>query len=520
MIKNLTPMIVLALLLSVAGMTGIYWLGNQEVQRGVSRIQMLSERQSIADSMTVSLEQYRRRSGGFRLLPQNELNEVKAKLRADIVDGVKRLEKLEATSEEKALGAKVSDSMSEFLGMSAKLEPMLFTKDVYQKEQMRDIHDTMLKSLATIRNSAIQRRTEIPAQMVATSHGWLRYLAIAGVAVIFMTGLLIIFNHLRYARPLKKLVRRVREVSAGKLARETTKGLRREHAEIERTLIDVAFALDQQRRERQQFVTAVASDLRAPLVSLQASANLLAAGGERLTGDEKRFASNTVNRSVFRLSRSLDDLTDIVETDRKFLRLDEKITDIREVANEVARVLGGPGALHQVTATVPANALWTMIDPMRVERALTNLVSKMMLQMPQGGRIEIAIERPQGRGIEITVQDADRSESARARSSGPEQDLLRHWVSENGYGMALVHKIVQSHGGTITASGVAGTSVVFTMRLPADRVAGDSSSQSAAPAASRPATQHAAPSAFSASDVASVFDSSWIKPMASSSYGS
>ncbi len=54
--------------------------------------------------------------------------------------------------------------------------------------------------------------------------------------------------------------------------------------------------------------------------------------------------------------------------------------------------------------------------------------------------------------------------------SGPEQDLLKHWISDNGLSMRLVHKMIKSHGGTINAAGIAGSSVKVVIRLPYERV--------------------------------------------------
>jgi hypothetical protein len=54
--------------------------------------------------------------------------------------------------------------------------------------------------------------------------------------------------------------------------------------------------------------------------------------------------------------------------------------------------------------------------------------------------------------------------------SGPEQDLLKHWISENGLSMRLIHKMIKSHGGSISAAGIAGSSVKIMIRLPHERV--------------------------------------------------
>ena len=105
---------------------------------------------------------------------------------------------------------------------------------------------------------------------------------------------------------------------------------------------------------------------------------------------------------------------------------------------------------------------------------MISLISKLILHRPQGCPIDISLSRPvQGafRGVEIYVNDGSREDFVLSRPSGPEQDILKHWIQENGFGMALANKIIRAHGGTITAAGVAGTGLQFTIRIPEDRIA-------------------------------------------------
>src|SRR5690606_24049807 len=145
----------------------------------------------------------------------------------------------------------------------------------------------------------------------------------------------------------------------------------------EKVMTDLSKTVESLRKERHQFVTAIASDLRAPLVALQAGSNFLCGLDEQTALADRRAAAEVVNRSLFRLSSSLDDLTDIVEIERSDIRLDEKIVDIRSIVTEVAHQLGGPGASHEVKVSVPSMPVWTMIDPQRFERILVHLVAKM-----------------------------------------------------------------------------------------------------------------------------------------------
>jgi signal transduction histidine kinase len=104
---------------------------------------------------------------------------------------------------------------------------------------------------------------------------------------------------------------------------------------------------------------------------------------------------------------------------------------------------------------------------------LVQVLSKVIGTVPVGGSLSISVAQSttgNHRGIEILIQDSERPKNGRVANTGPEQDILKHWISESGLSMALAHKIIKAHGGSITAAGVAGMSVTVTIRLPYERV--------------------------------------------------
>jgi two-component system sensor histidine kinase MtrB len=165
---------------------------------------------------------------------------------------------------------------------------------------------------------------------------------------------------------------------------------------------------------------------------------------------------------------------DTLQASAGAIRLDEKIVDVRDVITRVAQLWTGPGSTHEIRIAAPAAPVWAFVDGERLERVVLNLVGKIMQYSPQGGRIDLALRvssSGQGEkgGIELLISEGSQT-GERVRATGPEQDLLKHWVAENGFGLGLSQKIVAAHGGQIMAAGVAGTHVVFTIRLPEERL--------------------------------------------------
>jgi signal transduction histidine kinase len=461
------------LMLSVGAMVGLHGVEIRSLQSKGAQIETFAQREGIANHLILEMEKYRRQSKDFRKLSNAEIEKTKDRLVDTVSEGVARLDKLAPTGEEKVLGGKVNEKIAEFMALSAKLEPQLFLRDVFAKEPARELHESIVANLTTLQKNAAVHVVSARAELTKPVPASTRLMLIAAGLILAMAVLMILRNYLAFARPIRVLRARAQAIREGKSVAHDVRPLRGAYGEIEKVMSELSLSVDTLRKERHQFVTAIASDLRAPLVSLQSGANFLCSLNERTDESDRRNAGEVVNRSLFRLSSSLDDLTDIVEIERSDIRLEEKIVDIRSVITEVAHNLGGPGASHEVKVSLPTMPVWTMIDAQRFERVLVHLVSKTMNFMPQGGRIDVSMSRPSRgsfRGLEVVIQDAERLAHGRGAATGPEQDLLRHWVSENGFGMALVHKVIKAHGGTITASGVAGSGVLFTLRLPQERL--------------------------------------------------
>lgn len=487
MIRNTAAAMMALVLTAVTGMTALHWLEIQKAEKRMSTADTLARRAETASGMLTELEKYRRLSGSFRKLGEGEEAQIKARLKESSSNSVAALDSLNPTAEERALASKAGEQLAEFFVLSAKLEPMLFTRDVYLKPQAKELHDAITASWTRLAAIARDRANENRSSIVSSTTTSLRVMAGAGVAILLLVLLLQIRSRILYSKPLERLALRAKAAEKSPIAafghdgghnggrEESARPLRGKFGEIESTIQGLARTVQAQRDERHHFITAVATDLRSPLMMLQAATDLLAIG-DKLDPAQRSQAVEITHRSMFRLSRTLDDLTDVVDLEKSTIRLDEKIVDLRSILRDVSLAMGGAqGALHQLTVCAPTVPVWTHLDPQRFERVLVNLTSKMMNLLPQGGRIELSLSQssdPLFKGLEIVVHEgANRNVRGLRNATGPEQDLLRHWVSENGFGMALAHKIIKAHGGSITASGVAGTGVLFVIRIPQERVA-------------------------------------------------
>lgn len=237
-------------------------------------------------------------------------------------------------------------------------------------------------------------------------------------------------------------------------------------------------------RTRDDFLSSVAHDLRNPLTVIKMRASLLrtdvAQRGsivpERLTTSVTRILSATDE-----MGSMIDSLLDLVRTEmgqRPSLRRTE--VDLGALARGVAADQQQASQRHQIHVHTPEPPLFMSLDEVRVRRVVRNLLLNAVKYSPEGGHIEVRIQRREveGRGWALLeVQDAG--------LGIPASDLPhlfeRFYRGENvvglipgtGIGLFGARQIAELHGGHIEVKSVEGQGSTFTVWLPQEPPAAD-----------------------------------------------
>jgi signal transduction histidine kinase len=469
--------ILVAVTLALVSMVLIHRQSIDQYQKKQTRIELLQGRQGELRDMSVGLEKYRRLSANFRKMTPMEIDAAHEQLRKSLREGIEKLQQLDPTADETAAMEDIQRNVESMIDFAEKFERTAYNKDAYQKAEMVSYHDgisTDLKQLAestenrvkALEGDSNQKRDRATYAMIA----------LASLIVLFWLG-----NWGRVfwseERPLRRLFRFSEDLRNGTFDPAKSKGLSGVYGDIQSSLTDLFQMVQGHSRERHKFILDVVSDLRSPLAMVSAGKHLLGRGSEKVDPNEELMAIDSVKRGLAVLSGSLEDFDDIVEYSRLDSRLDENLVDLSEMICEVARSLNaGAGLEKQISTSVPPIPVWIRVDARRFQRVLMQSISRVASTLRRGGGIHIQVQQPsQGpfRGVEILIQDAERARDSGVKNagSGPHVDVLKHWISEKGLGMTLAHRVIKAQGGTITASGVTGTSVQLAIRLPQERLA-------------------------------------------------
>ncbi len=227
----------------------------------------------------------------------------------------------------------------------------------------------------------------------------------------------------------------------------------------------------QEDRRKNEFLALLAHELRNPLAPLRNGLQVM-----RLAGDDRQAVEHArmmMERQLQHLVRLVDDLLDVSRITRGKLQLrKERITidSVVQSAVEVCEALATEQN-QKLAVSLPDQPIYVDADKTRLVQALCNLLTNAVKYSERGSQVGLAVVR-EGSDVVIQVKDA---------GIGIPPDMLIKvfdlfaqvdWSLEKaqgglGVGLAIAKRLVELHGGSITAfSEGYGRGSEFVIRLP------------------------------------------------------
>ncbi|HEX5104094.1 MAG TPA: response regulator, partial [Pirellulaceae bacterium] len=230
--------------------------------------------------------------------------------------------------------------------------------------------------------------------------------------------------------------------------------------------------IEQADRQKDEFLSMLAHELRNPLAPIRNAVAVLRARGQ--AQPDALWAQDVIDRQTTQLVRLVDDLLDVSRITQGKIRVELEYLSAASVvagAVETSRPLIEAGQ-HRLTVDVPKEPIFIHADQARLSQVLSNLLNNAAKYTPEGGSICLAVGR-EGDDAVFRVRD---------NGLGIPPDMLaqifnlftqverNHDSSQGGLGigLTLVRRLVELHGGTVAAhSDGPGTGSEFVIRLPA-----------------------------------------------------
>ncbi|HEX8142330.1 MAG TPA: ATP-binding protein [Pyrinomonadaceae bacterium] len=220
-----------------------------------------------------------------------------------------------------------------------------------------------------------------------------------------------------------------------------------------------------------EFLAMMTHELRTPLTCILGWVRMLREG--RLDATSSVSALESIERSAERLELLIDDLLDVSRISSGKFRIEARRIDLATVITDTIRVVDIAARAKgiRIDTDYDGPPSFVMGDPERLQQVLWNLLTNAIKFTPERGLIKIQLKRFDS-FTQISVSDT---------GAGISPDFLPHlferFRQENnstakrqsglGLGLAIVHHLVEMHGGTIRAeSRGEGQGTAFIIQMP------------------------------------------------------
>ncbi len=238
--------------------------------------------------------------------------------------------------------------------------------------------------------------------------------------------------------------------------------------ELAKSVTNLAVELNQMEMMRQEFISNVSHEIQSPLTSIRGFAQALQ--DDNLSAESRCHYLTIIESESTRLSKLADNLlrlttleSEHVRFEPKAYRLDKQIRDLILACEPqwLSKALEMDVALDEITLTADEDLL---------SQVWLNLIHNSIKFTPEGGSLRVTLRRDGG-AVEFRLADSGIGISAEDQAHVFERfykaDKSRTRTREgSGLGLAIAHKIVSLHKGSISLTSQLNAGTTFVVRLP------------------------------------------------------
>lgn len=221
---------------------------------------------------------------------------------------------------------------------------------------------------------------------------------------------------------------------------------------------------------KSEFMANVSHELRTPLQSILGFSEL---GQRRAKAHEALVGMfDDIHRAGKRMLALVNDLLDLARTESHEMSMAFEFLDIRGLVREVCREVRPLADARTLTLALdlPREPLVAGADALRFQQVVRNVLANAIRFSPLSGQIDIALAQDQIGGVLLTVADrgpgVPEDELERIFDAFIQSSRTKDGSGGTGLGLAISRRIMQAHGGTITAGLREGGGSVFRIWLP------------------------------------------------------
>ncbi|OAN45071.1 histidine kinase [Chloroflexus islandicus] len=241
-------------------------------------------------------------------------------------------------------------------------------------------------------------------------------------------------------------------------------------AELSRANAELARAV----RTKDEFLANMSHELRTPLNAILALSESLL---EELRGplnERQQAAVRAIEASGRHLLALINDVLDLAKIEAGRMDISKEVVAVSDLCEASLTLVKEQAHKKQIRLSLSIDNPQTrfLADPRRIKQILVNLLSNAVKFTPDGGSVELQVTTDAAQGtIAFTVSDT-------GIGIAPEQmqSLFQPFVQldsslsrqheGSGLGLALVRRLADLHGGSVSVTSEPGKGSIFTVTLP------------------------------------------------------
>ena len=225
----------------------------------------------------------------------------------------------------------------------------------------------------------------------------------------------------------------------------------------------------QQEERRRRFMADAAHEMRTHLTTINGLLEGLAY--DAIPEEDKKHSIQLMQNDTRRLIRLVNDTLDYEKIRTNQISMDRKVFDATAVINNLQAQLRKKAKVQndELAVDLP-KVLRVYADYDRFVQIMFNIVQN-AIQFTKNGKIEISGRRLP-KGAEFAIQDngigmtKEQTEQIWERFYKADRSRMNTQYGESGLGLAIVHHLVELHGGTIKVASELGKGTTFTLFFP------------------------------------------------------
>jgi two-component system phosphate regulon sensor histidine kinase PhoR len=219
------------------------------------------------------------------------------------------------------------------------------------------------------------------------------------------------------------------------------------------------------------FVSAVCHEIKTPLASVKAYAEMLADGAADGNPEAQQSFLGIIESQTDRMTRMLESMLDMARIESGVVKVEKRFVSLNELLESGAKLMEPAATEKDITIALELSSLYlgVQVDSDMMSRVIMNLISNAIKYTDRGGEIVLRSQMLQEQAL-LEVEDNGRGIPAEAMSK-----LFSKFyrVKENssaapgtGLGLSLVKYIVEEvHGGKVEVESEVGKGSIFRVRL-------------------------------------------------------